>query len=51
MVEQVKKPWKHPSIANPNTGEAGKWRTVQGRSIFQPAGSMDPDEVGHSELS
>ena len=51
MVEQVKQPWKHPSIANPNTGEAGKWRTVQGRSIFQPAGSMDPDEVGHSELS
>lgn len=51
MVEEVKKPWKHPSIANPSTGEAGKWRTVQGRSVFQPAGSMDPDEVGHSELS
>ena len=51
MAEQVKKPWKHPSIANPSTGEAGKWRTVQGRSVFQPAGEMDPDEVGHSELS
>ena len=51
MVEEKTKPWRHPSIANPATGESGKWQTVGGRSIFMPAGSMDPDEVGHQELS
>ena len=51
MVEEKTKPWRHPSIANPSTGESGKWQTVGGRSVFMPAGSMDPDEVGHQELS
>ncbi|MBC8429812.1 MAG: hypothetical protein H8D92_00285 [Pelagibacteraceae bacterium] len=51
MVEEKTKPWRHPSIANPSTGESGKWQTVNGRSIFVPAGGMDPDEVGHQELS
>ena len=51
MVEEKTKPWRHPSIANPATGESGKWQTVGGRSIFMPAGNMDPDEVGHQELS
>jgi hypothetical protein len=51
MVEEKTKPWRHPSIANPATGESGKWETVGGRSIFMPAGNMDPDEVGHQELS
>lgn len=51
MVEEKTKPWRHPSIANPATGEAGKWRTVAGRSVFEPAGAMDPTEVGQQELS
>ena len=51
MVEEKTKPWRHPSIANPATGEAGKWRTVGGRSVFEPAGNMDPTEVGQQELS
>ncbi len=51
MVEEKTKPWRHPSIANPATGESGKWQTVGGRSVFMPAGNMDPDEVGHQELS
>ena len=51
MVEEKTKPWRHPSIAHPATGESGKWQTVGGRSVFMPAGNMDPDEVGHQELS
>jgi len=51
MVEEKTKPWRHPSIANPATGEAGKWQTVGSRSVFVPAGNMDPDEIGHQELS
>ena len=51
MVEEKTKPWRHPSIAHPATGESGKWQTVGSRSVFVPAGNMDPDEIGHQELS
>jgi|TARA_R110002020_G_scaffold164860_2_gene351923 hypothetical protein len=51
MVEEKTKPWRHPSIANPSTGESGKWQSVGGRSIFMPAGEADADEIGQQELS
>ena len=50
MVEQVKKPWKHPPIRNPNTGEAGQWQEVSGRSIFVPDAELDPNAIGEGEL-
>ena len=50
MVDQVKKPWKHPPIRNPNTGEAGQWQEVSGRSIFIPNSELDPQAIGDSEL-
>ena len=50
MARPVKKPWQHPPIRSPATGEAGKWESTQGRDIFTPVGEMDADEVGHDEL-
>ena len=50
MVDQVKKPWKHPPIRNPSTGEAGQWQDVSGRSIFIPNGELDPAAIGDAEL-
>jgi len=50
MARPVKKPWQHPPIRSPATGEAGKWESTQGRDIFTPIGEMDADEVGHDEL-
>jgi len=50
MVDQVKKPWKHPPIRNPNTGEAGQWQEVAGRSIFIPDAELDPAAIGDAEL-
>jgi len=50
MVDQVKKPWKHPPIRNPSTGEAGQWQEVSGRSIFIPDGELDPTAIGDAEL-
>ena len=50
MVDQVKKPWKHPPIRNPNTGEAGQWQEVSGRSIFIPDAELDPMAIGDAEL-
>jgi len=50
MVE-VKKPWKHPPIANPSTGESGRWASVSGREVFQPSGEEDAASVGESELA
>jgi len=50
MVDQVKKPWKHPPIRNPNTGEAGQWQEVSGRSIFVPDAELDPNAIGEGEL-
>jgi len=50
MVDQVKKPWKHPPIRNPSTGEAGQWQEVSGRSVFIPDGELDPAAIGDAEL-
>ena len=50
MVDQVKKPWKHPPIRNPNTGEAGQWQEVSGRSIFIPDAELDAQAIGDAEL-
>ena len=50
MVDQIKKPWKHPPIRNPNTGEAGQWQEVAGRSIFVPDAELDPQAIGDAEL-
>ena len=50
MVIPVKKPWQHPPIRSPITGEAGKWESTAGRDIFVPVAEMDPDEIGHDEL-
>jgi len=50
MVDQVKKPWKHPPIRNPSSGEAGQWQEVSGRSIFIPDGELDPQAIGDAEL-
>jgi len=50
MVEFTNKPWKHPSIRHPVTGESGKWTAVNGRDIFVPSGEQDPVEVGEKEL-
>ena len=49
MVDQVKKPWKHPPIRNPNTGEAGQWQEVSGRSIFIPDAELDAQAIGDAE--
>ena len=50
MVEFTTKPWKHPSIRHPVTGESGKWTAVNGRDIFVPSSEQDPVEVGEKEL-
>ena len=50
MVDIVNKPWKHPSIRHPVTGESGKWTAVSGRDIFIPSSEQDPVEVGEKEL-
>ena len=50
MVTPVKKPWQHPPIRSPATGEAGKWESTAGRDIFIPNASMDADEIGRDEL-
>ena len=50
MVDQVKKPWKHPPIRNPNTGEAGQWQEVSGRSIFVPDAELDANAIGEGEI-
>ena len=50
MARPVKKPWQHPPIRSPATGEAGKWESTAGRDIFIPIGEKDPDEVGRDEL-
>ena len=50
MVE-VKKPWKHPPIANPSTGESGRWQSTAGREIFTPSGEEDAASIGESELA
>ena len=50
MAIPVKKPWQHPPIRSPATGEAGKWESTQGRDIFIPISEMDPDQIGHDEL-
>jgi len=51
MVDEVKKPWQHPPIRSPVTGESGKWESVAGRDVFIPNASMDPDEIGQDELN
>jgi len=50
MVRPIKKPWQHPPIRSPVTGEAGKWQSTQGRDVFTPVAEMDADEIGHDEL-
>ena len=50
MVDQVKKPWKHPPVRNPSSGEAGQWQEVSGRTIFIPDGELDPQAIGDAEL-
>jgi|LWDU01.1.fsa_nt_gi hypothetical protein len=50
MVIFTNKPWKHPSIRHPVTGESGKWTAVNGRDIFVPSSEQDPVEVGEKEL-
>ena len=50
MARPIKKPWQHPPIRSPTTGEAGKWQATQGRDIFTPVGEMDADEIGRDEL-
>ena len=50
MARPVKKPWQHPPIRSPATGEAGKWESTAGRDIFIPIGEKDADEVGRDEL-
>jgi len=50
MARPVKKPWQHPPIRSPATGEAGKWESTQGRDIFTPIGEMDAAAVGDDEL-
>jgi hypothetical protein len=49
MVE-VSKPRKRPAIVNPETGESGKFRRVQGRHVFEPSGEQEPSEIGDKEL-
>ena len=49
MVE-VSKPRKRPAIVNPETGESGKYRRVQGRHVFEPSGEQAASEVGDKEL-
>ena len=50
MATPVKKPWQHPPIRSPATGEAGKWEATQGRDIFTPIADMDAREIGNDEL-
>jgi len=50
MARPIKKPWQHPPIRSPATGEAGKWQATQGRDIFTPIADMDADEIGRDEL-
>jgi hypothetical protein len=50
MADEVKKPWQHPPIRSPSTGEAGKWESTQGRDIFTPIADLDADAVGNDEL-
>ena len=50
MARPVKKPWQHPPIRSPATGEAGKWESTQGRDIFTPIADMDAREIGNDEL-
>ena len=50
MARPIKKPWQHPPIRSPATGEAGKWESTQGRDIFTPIGEMDAAQVGDEEL-
>ena len=50
MARPVKKPWQHPPIRSPATGEAGKWQATAGRDIFTPIADMDADEIGRDEL-
>lgn len=49
MVE-VTKPRRRPAIVNPETGESGKFRRVQGRHVFEPSGEQQPAEIGEKEL-
>ena len=50
MVDQIRKPWQHPPIRSPVTGEAGKWESVEGRDVFVPNAAQDPNEIGQDEL-
>ena len=50
-MEDVHKPWKHPPVNNPSSGEAGEWQEVSGRSIFVPDAEMDANSIGVEELS
>jgi hypothetical protein len=50
MVNFTTKPWKHPSIRHPVTGESGRWTAVNGRDIFIPSSEQDPVEVGQKEI-
>ena len=49
MVE-VSKPRRRPSIVNPETGESGKYRRVQGRHVFEPSAEQEASEIGDKEL-
>ena len=49
MVE-VSKPRRRPSIVNPETGESGKYRRVQGRHVFEPSAEQEASEIGEKEL-
>ena len=51
VMEDVHKPWKHPPVNNPSSGEAGEWQEVSGRSIFVPDAEMDANSIGVEELS
>jgi len=49
MVE-VSKPRRRPAIVNPETGESGKYRRVQGRHVFEPSAEQEASEIGDKEL-
>ena len=51
MARPIKKPWQHPPIRSPATGEAGKWQATQGRDIFTPIADMDADDTAHITLT
>ena len=50
MARPVKKPWQHPPIRSPATGEAGKWQATAGRDIFTPIADMDADDTAYCNI-